>query len=75
MVTYSTPSSRYVPRELVKLIKTSAAIGLKEVKLEQPYAAINPPVLCKGAGLPQGIVCQSCTDSMRSLIIWEAKWP
>lgn len=73
MATYNTPSSRYVPKELVKLIKTSAAIGLKEVKYEHDYN-LNV-VVSIPQGVPAGTVCKSHRDDLRNVLIWEAKWP
>lgn len=73
MLNYTTPPSRYVPKQLVKLIKTSAAIGLKEVKYEHDYnlnVVVGVP-----QGVPPGTICKSYRDEVRNVLIWEAKWP
>ena len=74
MANFNTPSSRYVPRELVKLIKTSAAIGLKEARFEQPYDE-TPTVVVATEGVPPGTQCKSHRSMKTNIIIWEAKWP
>jgi len=73
MATYNTPSARYVPLELVKLIKTRAAIGLKEARYEQPYDETSMPVAT--TGVPPGTQCKSHRSMKTNMIIWEAKWP
>lgn len=73
MVNYNAPSSRYVPKELVKLIKTSAAIGLKEVKYEHDYNITVVPTVPQG--MPPGTICRSHRDALRNVMVWEAKWP
>lgn len=73
MVTYSTPSSRYLPKPLVKLIKTSAAIGLKSVIYEEGYNEIQIPSI--PAGVPKGTLCTASRDDVRNVIVWEARWP
>lgn len=73
MANYNAPSSRYIPKQLVKLIKTSAAIGLKEVKYEHDYN-LNV-VVSVPQGLPPGTVCRSHRDCLRNVLMWEAKWP
>lgn len=74
MATYNTPSARYVPLELVKLIKTRAAIGLKEVRYEQPYNE-TPDVVLATVGVPPGTQCKAHRSMKTNMIIWEAKWP
>ena len=73
MATYNTPSARYVPLELIKLIKTRAAIGLKEARYEQPYDETSMPVVPQG--VPAGTQCKSHRSMKTNMIIWEAKWP
>lgn len=73
MANFNTPSARYVPRELVKLIKTRAAIGLKEARYEQPYEETSTPVVPEG--VPPGTRCKSHRSIKTNMIIWEAKWP
>ena len=73
MATYNTPNARYVPLELVKLIKTRAAIGLKEARLEIHYDdPMNPTVL---QSVPPGTHCSAHRSMKTNMIIWEAKWP
>lgn len=74
MANFNTPSARYVPLELVKLIKTSAAIGLKEARYEQPYDE-TPAVVLATIGVPPGTQCKSHRSMKTNKIIWEAKWP
>lgn len=73
MATYNSPSIKYLPKALIKLIKTSAAIGLKSVSYQHDYLADTHPALAKG--LPEGIRCVSFTDHLRSKTTWEATWP
>ena len=73
MPNFNTPSSRYVPKALVKLIKTSAAIGLKEARYEHDYN-LNV-VVTVPQEVPIGTRCNSHRDYKRNVIIWEAKWP
>lgn len=73
MANYNAPSARYVPRELVKLIKTRAAIGLKEARFEQPYDDTHVPTVPEG--VPPGTRCNSHRDIKTNMIVWEAKWP
>ena len=68
MANFNTPSARYVPRELVKLIKTSAA------SFEQPYDE-TPTVVVATEGVPPGTRCKSHRSMKTNMIIWEAKWP
>lgn len=71
---YNNPSTRYVPRDLVKLIKTRAAIGLKEARYEQPYDK-TPAVVLATTGVPPGTKCKVHRSMKTNMIIWEAKWP
>ena len=73
MATFNIPSARYVPRELVKLIKTSAAIGLKEARYEQPYDETSMPTVPEG--VPPGTQCKAHRSIKTNMIVWEAKWP
>ncbi|UZN24173.1 hypothetical protein [Klebsiella phage pKP-BM327-1.2] len=73
MATYNTPSARYVPLELIKLIKTRAAIGLKEARLEIHYDDPMNPALPQG--VPPGTHCSAHRSLKTNMIIWEAKWP
>lgn len=73
MATYNTPNARYVPLELVKLIKTRAAIGLKEARLEIQYDDPMNPTLPQG--VPAGTHCSAHRSLKTNMIIWEAKWP
>lgn len=73
MANFNTPSARYVPVELVKLIKTRAAIGLKEARLEIHYDdPMNPTV---PQGVPPGTHCSAHRSMKTNMIVWEAKWP
>ena len=74
MATYNTPSARYIPIDLVKLLKTRAAIGLKEVRYEQPYDE-TPTVVVATEGVPPGTHCKPHRSMKTNMIIWEAKWP
>jgi hypothetical protein len=67
-------SNRYIPITLAKLIKTSASIGLKEVRYEQPYNE-TPDVVLATTGVPPGTQCKSHRSMKTNMIIWEAKWP
>ena len=73
MANFNTPSSRYVPKALVKLIKTSAAIGLKEAKYEHDYN-LNVVVVVPEE-VPLGTQCRSHRNMKTNMVIWEAKWP
>lgn len=73
MVMANSPRSKYLPRGLVKLIKTSAAIGLKSCQFEEDYSA--PIMPCIPEGLPAGTECRSYTERWKNRTIWEAKWP
>lgn len=70
----SNQNARYIPITLAKLIKTSAAIGLKEVRYEQPYNE-TPVVVLVTTGVPPGTQCKSHRSMKTNMIIWEAKWP
>ena len=70
----SSQYARYIPITLAKLIKTSAAIGLKEVRYEQPYNE-TPTVVLATTGVPLGTQCRSHRSMKTNMIIWEAKWP
>lgn len=67
-------TARYIPNILAKLIKTSAAIGLKEVRYEHPYNE-TPAVVLATVGVPPGTQCKSYRSMKTNMIIWEAKWP
>lgn len=73
MANFNTPNARYVPLELVKLIKTRAAIGLKEARYEQPYDETPVPVVPQG--VPPGTQCKAHRSTKTNMIVWEAKWP
>lgn len=73
MANYNTPNALYVPRELVKLIKTSAAIGLKEARYEHHYD--ETPIPTVPEGVPPGTQCKAHRSTKTNMIVWEAKWP
>lgn len=74
MANFNTPSARYIPIDLVKLIKTRAAIGLKEARFEQSYDE-TPTVVVATEGVPPGTHCSAHRSMKTNMIIWEAKWP